>query len=61
MFSYTPEAAAFSGSCPAPLSVLGRSLSFQPACDAMSLIKPLILGLASLMAGYILIGAFRET
>lgn len=60
-FTYTPESPVFSGSCPSPISIVGQSLSFQPACDAMTMIRPLILGLASLMAGYILIGAFRET
>lgn len=59
-FTFTPEASPIGpGSCPAPISVLGQSLSYQPACDAMNMIKPLVLALSSMMAAYILLGAFK--
>lgn len=59
-FSFTPEADVLGGGgCPAPISVLGHSLSYQPACDAMSMIRPVVLGMASIIAAYILFGAFR--
>lgn len=59
-FSYTPEVSPIgNGTCPAPISVLGQSLSFQTSCDAMGMIKPLVIAIASLMAAYILLGAFR--
>lgn len=59
-FTYTPEASIFTASCPSPITVLGNQLSYQPACDAMVMIKPVVLGMASIMAAYILFGAFRE-
>lgn len=59
-FAFTPEASPINGTCPAPVAVLGNTLSFQPACDAMSMIRPLVIGMASILAAYILIGAFRE-
>lgn len=60
-FDFTPEASPIgSGSCPAPITVLGQSLSYQPACDAMVMIRPVVLGMASVMAAFILFGAFRE-
>lgn len=59
-FTFTPEASFLpSGGCPAPISVLGQSISYQPACDAMSMIRPVVLGMASIMAAYILLGAFK--
>lgn len=59
-FTFTPEADILSGgSCPAPISVLGHSISYQPACDAMTMIRPVVLGMASVIAAYILFGAFR--
>lgn len=59
-FSYSPEVSPIgNGTCPAPISVLGQSLSFQTSCDAMGMIKPLVIAIASLMAAYILLGAFR--
>jgi len=58
-FAYTPEADVFSGSCPAPINVLGQTLSYQPACDAMTMIRPMVLGMAGLMSAFILFGAFR--
>jgi len=57
---YTPQASRISGGCPAPIPVLGHSLSFQPVCDAMTMIRPLILALASVMALYILAGTVRD-
>lgn len=59
-FDFTPEASPLSGVCPAPISVLGQQLSYQPACDAMVMIRPAVLGMASVMAAFILFGAFRE-
>ncbi|WP_298206231.1 virulence factor TspB C-terminal domain-related protein [Acidovorax sp.] len=58
-FTFTPEANPFTGGCPAPISVLGHSISYQPACDAMGLVRPIVLGIASILAAYIFIGAFR--
>lgn len=60
-FSFTPEANPLSmGSCPAPISVLGHTISYQPACDAMGMINALIIAMSSLTAAYILIGAFKS-
>lgn len=58
-FAFTPEASPLSAGCPAPIQVLGHSLSYQPACDAMVMIKPVVLGMAAVMAAFILIGGFR--
>lgn len=58
-FEFTPESNPLSGGCPAPINVLGHQISYQPACDAMGLIRPVVLGIASIIAAYILIGAFR--
>lgn len=59
-FTFSPEASPIgAGTCPAPINVLGQSLSFQSTCDAMGMIKPLVIAIASLMAAYILLGAFR--
>jgi hypothetical protein len=53
------------GSCPGDktVSYLGAPLtiSFQPICTAAGWINPIVLALAWLAAGYILIGAFRES
>lgn len=57
-FEYAAENAAFSGSCPPPIVVLGHSLSFQPACDAMVMIRGIVLGMAAVASAFILIGAF---
>lgn len=57
--SFTPEAAPFSGTCPAPISVLGQSISFQSSCDAMTMIRPLVLAFAAVMAAFILLDTFR--
>lgn len=58
-FEFTPEASVLTAQCPAPIQVLGHSISYQPACDAMSMIKPVVIGMAAVIAAYILIGAFR--
>lgn len=59
-FAFAAESSPIgAGSCPAGINVLGNTLSFQPACDAMGMIRPLILGLASLMGAYIFIGGIR--
>ncbi len=57
--SFTPESAPFSGTCPAPISVLGQSISFQSSCDAMTMIRPLVLAFAAVMAAFILLDTFR--
>ena len=53
------------GQCPAPVGVTVRGsrieLSFEPACDYARAIRPIILALAWLTAGFILIGAVRES
>jgi len=59
VFEFAPEVVNMPGSCPAPIPVLGSSLSFQPACDAMSTIKPLVVGMAAIMAALILFGGMR--
>lgn len=60
-FTFTPEASPIgAGSCPAPINVLGHTISYQPACDAMGMIRALIIAMSSLMAAYILIGAFKS-
>jgi hypothetical protein len=63
--SITPVSVGGSGSCPADknVSYLGAqlSISFQPICTAAGWINPMVLALAWLAAGYILIGAFRES
>lgn len=60
-FTFTPESSPLSaGSCPAPISVLGHTISYQPACDAMGMIRALIIAMSSLTAAYILIGAFKS-
>lgn len=60
-FTFTPESSPIgSGYCPAPINVLGHSLSYQPACDAMGMIRALVIGMASMIAAYILLGAFKS-
>lgn len=56
---FGPEVPVFTGSCPAPIVVFGYSLSFQPACNAMTMIRPMVLGMSGMMAAFILFGAFR--
>lgn len=59
--SVTPLSVGSGGSCPAPIPLpRGMSLSWQPECDFALMIKPLLLGLAWLVAGYIVIGGGRE-
>lgn len=58
---FQPEADMLSATCPAPISVLGQSMSFQSACDAMVYIKPVVLVMASLLATFILFGSFRDS
>lgn len=55
---FAADTSAFGGSCPSPRDVLGRPLSFQPACDAMSLLKPFILAFAWFGAALIAFGVF---
>lgn len=59
-FAFTPEASPIAGQCPGAVSVLGSSISFQSSCDAMGMIKPFVLLAASIMAAFILLGAFRS-
>ena len=58
---FQPETDMLPASCPASITVLGHSLSFQPACDAMTYIKPVVLVMASLLATFILFGSFRDS
>ncbi len=48
------------GSCPAGVNftVQGNAVhySFQPACDAMTWFRPILLGMCTLIAGFILVG-----
>lgn len=59
VFEFNPETVSMAGSCPAPISVLGQSLSFDTACGAMSTIKPLVVGMAAVMAAFLLFGGMR--
>lgn len=61
-FEFTPES-GFSGAgvCPAPINVaLGGqqfSISWQPFCNSLSMIRPLVLAFAWLAAAFIILGA----
>ena len=51
---------SMSGACPAPVnvSVLGATvpISWQPACDLATLLRPLLIAVAGISAGLILLG-----
>ena len=58
---YTPEDSPISGSCPAPISLpLGQSLSFDAACGAMDMIKPIVLAICGFVTMMIMLGGVRE-
>lgn len=60
-FALTNETNPFgTGSCPAGISVLGSQLSFDAACNAMTSIRPIVIGIGWFIAGFILIGAFKD-
>lgn len=60
-FVITPDANPFgAGGCPAPIPVLGNQLSFQTACDAFGTIRPLVIALGWLIAGFIFVGGLRN-
>jgi hypothetical protein len=59
VFEFEPEAVAIVGQCPPDIQILGSALSFAPACGAMSTIKPLVVGMAAVMAAMILFGGMR--
>lgn len=62
----SPVAVGGAGHCMADktlaMSTLGRSITFtyKPICDLASMVRPLILALAWLLAGWIMIGAVKE-
>lgn len=52
------------GSCPAPRnlsSVSGAAFSFQPICDFMTGIRPVLIGVSWITAAYILMGARKDS
>jgi hypothetical protein len=63
-FDLSPEPSPWSASCPADRVLSfgfgSGTLSYSTACSAMDMIRPLVLGLAWLVAGYILIGGVRS-
>jgi hypothetical protein len=58
--NFSPEPVSLPSGCPQDIPVLGQSLSFGPACDAMVMLRPLLIGAASLVAGFIVVGAFKD-
>lgn len=57
---FAPEASPISGACPAPISLPnGGTLSFESACDAMTMIRPIVLALAGVMTAFMVIGVMR--
>lgn len=64
-FNFKPESGfAGSASCPAPTTVVVRgnviSISWQPFCNSLDMIKPFLLAMAWLSAAFIMLGARRE-
>lgn len=65
--SFSPVSIGSSGSCPAPRSVslshLGQSASFSytPICDLAGYIRPLVIALGWLAAGFIMFGRPQES
>ena len=61
----TPTPFLNTASCPAPLSltVFGAtySISYQPLCDQMSIMRALVLAIAGVMAAFVLADSFRIT
>lgn len=60
----SPVSVGGGGSCPPDrnMTYLGKPItfSFQPICQGATLLNPVVLAIAWLLAGYILIGAIRE-
>lgn len=62
----SPVAVGGAGHCMADktlaMATMGRSITFtyKPICDLASMVRPLILALAWLLAGWIMIGAVKE-
>lgn len=64
-FNFLPESGfAGSASCPSPITVSlsGRvySISWQPFCNSLNMIKPFLLAMAWLSAAFIMLGARKE-
>lgn len=64
-FNFQPESGfAGSASCPSPITVSlsGRvySISWQPFCNSLNMIKPFLLAMAWLSAAFIMLGARKE-
>lgn len=58
-FGFSPETVNMSATCPGDISILGHSLSFATACGAMATIKPIVVGMAAVMAAFLLFGGMR--
>lgn len=62
-FTVTAVAFASSSSCPAPLSFTVRgssySVSYQPLCDRLALLKALFLAIAGVIAAWIVADSFK--
>lgn len=57
--TFSPESSPISGACPASITVGGNSISFLSACDAMGMIRPLVIALAGVMAAFMIVTAMR--
>jgi hypothetical protein len=64
-FSLTPVTVGDAGSCPATKTFTHAgstySFSYAPICNGATLIKPVVLAIAWLLAAYIVLGTLRET
>jgi hypothetical protein len=54
-----------SGTCPAPrtlslLTTSSKQFSYQPICDFMNFMRPVVIGIGWLMAGFIVLGTVKE-
>ena len=60
-FNFQPESGfAGSASCPAPTTVKNLTISWQPFCNSLGMIRPFLLAMAWLSAAFIMLGARRE-
>lgn len=61
----TPVSVGGAGSCPAPknFSAMGKQMifSYQPICTGATLMRPVVLALAWLIAAYIVVGSLKES